>query len=93
MLSQEGNAVFQELHVHIFSHSGGSGSNPGSYRHRSMRMAARHRFPAPSSKGRKDVVNQCLEFEEHALCLSVCLSVCPSVSLDFGLIFSCFHVV
>ena len=21
-----------------------------------------HRFPAPSSKGRKDVVNQCLEF-------------------------------
>ena len=38
-----------------------------------------HRFPAPSSKGRKDVVNQCLEFVSVPVCLSVCL---PPISLS-----------
>ena len=36
-----------------------------------------HRFPAPSSKGRKDVVNQCLEFgADTAFKCSYCCRDC-----------------
>ena len=53
------------MYMYLAIAVGLAGSNPGSYWHRSMHTAPSHCFPA----------NQCLEFEEHALFLSVCLSL------------------